>query len=203
MAAGDGTRMKSGLPKVLHRAAGKPLVGHVVDAARGVGAAAIALVVPVEHTTLRETLGEDFVYAVQDPPRGTGDAAACGLRALGDKAGELVLVVNGDGPCIRASTLQNMLDARGEADAVFLTVNREDPTGYGRIVRGADGALQRIVEESDCSEEQRKISEVNAGVYLFEAGMMAKALDALTPDNAQGELYLTDALEVVNGLGGR
>lgn len=203
MAAGDGTRMRSSLPKVLHRAAGKPLVGHVVAAAQGVGAASIALVVPVEHTALRETLGDDFVYAVQDPPRGTGDAAACGLRALGGNAGELVLVVNGDGPCIRPETLQSMLDARGDADAVFLTVTRDDPTGYGRIVRDADGSLQRIVEESDCSAEQRGISEVNAGVYLFEAGMMATALDALTPDNAQGELYLTDALEVVNRLGGR
>lgn len=203
LAAGEGTRMRSALPKVLHHAAGKPLVAHVVDAARAVGADQVALVVSPDHARLRETLGDDLSYAVQDPPRGTGDAARCGLEALGERAGDLVIVLNGDGPCIQASTLERMLNLRGDADAVFLTVVRDDPTGYGRIVRATDGSLSRIVEESDCDDEQRLLSEVNAGVYLFTAVALRQALAALAPDNAQGELYLTDTLEVLRRAGGK
>ncbi len=202
LAAGEGSRMKSALPKVLHLAAGEPLVSHVVNAARGAGAAMVALVVPPEHAAIREAVGDDVEYEVQDPPRGTGDAARCGLRALGDDV-ELVVVVNGDGPCLRAETLRAMLDSRGEADGVFLTVQRDDPTGYGRIVRDHDGSLQKIVEESDCDDQQQALCEVNAGVYLFRATALAEALAELSPDNAQGELYLTDALEVIRRQGGR
>ena len=202
LAAGDGSRMKSALTKVLHLAAGKPLVGHVVDAALEAEAAKVVLVVPPEHARIRETIGEGVAYEVQDPPRGTGDAARCGLRAVGEDIG-LVLVVNGDGPCIQARTLHAMLDSRGDADGVFLTVQRDDPTGYGRVVRGSDGSLQKIVEESDCDDEQRLLSEVNAGVYLFDAKVLEAALAELSPDNAQGELYLTDALELIRRQGGR
>ena len=202
LAAGEGSRMRSGLTKVLHLAAGKSLVAHVVDAAYAAGANDVALVVPPEHTAIRAAIGDRVAYAVQDPPRGTGDAAACGLRALGDSA-DLVVVLNGDGPCIRPETLDRMLAARGDADGVFLTVLRDDPTGYGRIIRAQDGTLERIVEEADCSEEQRALPEVNAGVYLFAAPALATALDALSPDNAQGELYLTDTLEMIQRQGGR
>jgi len=201
LAAGDGSRMKSALTKVLHFAAGKPIVAHVVDAARGVDAVRVVLVVPPEHERIREAIGEEVAYEVQDPPRGTGDAARCGLRALDETVG-LVLVVNGDGPCIQAATLRAMLDSRGDADGVFLTVERDDPTGYGRVVRDSDGSLQKIVEESDCDDAQRELREVNAGVYLFDAKVLAAALAELSPDNAQGELYLTDALEVIRRQGG-
>ncbi len=202
LAAGDGSRMKSALSKVLHFAAGKPIVAHVVDAARGADAAKVVLVVPPAYESIRAAIGEDVAYEVQDPPRGTGDAARCGLRALGEDVG-LVLIVNGDGPCIQAETLRAMLAARGDADGVFLTVQRDDPTGYGRVVRDSDGSLQKIVEESDCDDEQRQLREVNAGVYLFDAKVLATALAALSPDNAQGELYLTDALEVIRQQGSR
>ena len=202
LAAGEGSRMKSALPKVLHFAVGKPIVAHVVDAALGVGATKIALVVPRDHAALREAIGEDVVYEVQDPPRGTGDAARCGLRAIGDGI-DLVLIVNGDGPCIQAETLRAMLRSRGDADGVFLTVQRENPTGYGRILRSPDGSLQRIVEESDCDDAQRQLREVNGGVYLFDAKVLAAALAELSPENAQGELYLTDTLELIRQQGGR
>jgi len=202
LAAGDGKRMKSPLPKVMHFAAGKPLVAHVVDAALGAGAAKIALVVPPEHAAIRETIGEKVSYEIQDPPRGTGDAARCGLRALGDDI-DLVMIVNGDGPCIRAETFRTMLRSRGDANGVFLTVQRDDPTGYGRIIRDPDGSLQRIVEESDCDDAQRRLCEVNAGVYLFEAESLVAALAELSPENAQGELYLTETLEVIRRQGGR
>lgn len=202
LAAGEGSRMKSALPKVMHFAAGKPLVAHVVDAAHGAGAAEIVLVVPPGYETIREAIGENVAYEVQDPPRGTGDAARCGLRALSDDV-DLVLVVNGDGPCLQAETLLTMLRCRDDADGVFLTVQRDDPTGYGRIVRDTDGSLQRIVEESDCDDTQRQLREVNAGVYLFDAKVLAAALADLSPDNAQGEFYLTDTLEVVRRQGGR
>jgi bifunctional UDP-N-acetylglucosamine pyrophosphorylase/glucosamine-1-phosphate N-acetyltransferase len=202
LAAGEGSRMRSALTKVLHRAAGKPVVAHVVDAARAAGADRIALVVPPEHAAIREAIGDGVAYAVQDPPRGTGDAAECGLRALPGVSGPVV-VLNGDGPCIRPETLAAMLAARGDADGVFLSVRRDDPTGYGRVIRDADGSLLRILEEADCNAEQRALQDVNAGVYLFDAKVLATALAALSPDNAQNELYLTDTLEVIREQGGR
>jgi bifunctional UDP-N-acetylglucosamine pyrophosphorylase/glucosamine-1-phosphate N-acetyltransferase len=202
LAAGEGSRMRSATTKVLHRAAGKPIVAHVVDAARAAGADRIALVVPPEHAAIREAIGDTVAYAVQDPPRGTGDAAACGLQALDDVSGP-VIVLNGDGPCIRAETLTSMLAARGDADGVFLSVRRDDPTGLGRVIRDADGSLLRLLEEADCDAEQRALQDVNAGVYLFDAQILAAALAALAPDNAQNELYLTDTLEVIREQGGR
>jgi bifunctional UDP-N-acetylglucosamine pyrophosphorylase/glucosamine-1-phosphate N-acetyltransferase len=201
LAAGEGSRMRSSVPKVLHRVAGKPVVAHVVDAAREAGADGIALVVPPEYGAIQSVIGDEVAYAVQDPPRGTGDAANCGLRAVGDA--DLVIVLNGDGPCIQAATLNAMLESRGDADGVFLTVDRADPTGYGRVIRDDDGSLLRIVEEADCDEHQRALRDVNAGVYLFDAKVLGAALAALSPDNAQNELYLTDTLEVIRQQGGR
>ncbi|NKB86949.1 MAG: UDP-N-acetylglucosamine diphosphorylase/glucosamine-1-phosphate N-acetyltransferase [Acidobacteria bacterium] len=202
LAAGEGSRMKSSLPKVLHPLAGRPVVGHVVDAVRAAGVENIALVVPQNHDAMRAVFGDDVAYAVQDPPRGTGDAAACGLRAL-EPADGLVLVLNGDGPCLRPDTIRRMIETQGNADGVFLAVEREDPTGYGRMVRDSDGSLDRIVEEADCDEEQRAVTQVNSGGYLFRAEAMREALAALTPDNAQGEYYLTDTLAVIRSQGGR
>ena len=202
LAAGEGSRMKSSVPKVLHPLAGKLVVQHVVDAVRDAGVDSIALVVPENHDALREVFGDTVAYAVQNPPRGTGDAAACGLRAL-EPADGVIMVLNGDGPCLRAATVRRMLEAQGDADGVFLAVEREDPTGYGRMVRDADGSLERIVEEADCDEETRRIQQVNSGGYVFQAAAMREALAALTPDNAQGEYYLTDTLAVIREQGGR
>lgn len=203
LAAGQGTRMRSRLPKVVHPLLGKPLVMHVADAALAIGAESVVLVVSPEHAALRDAVGDAPVrFAVQDPPRGTGDAAARGMAALGNVGGQ-VLVINGDCPGVRPETLAAMRDAHADAAGTFLTVSLPDPTGYGRMVRGEDGSLLRIVEEPDCTPEQRAIEEVNAGLYLFDAEALRTALADLRPDNAQGELYLTDTLEAIRERGGR
>jgi bifunctional UDP-N-acetylglucosamine pyrophosphorylase/glucosamine-1-phosphate N-acetyltransferase len=203
LAAGQGTRMRSRLPKVVHPILGKPLVMHVAAAAQEIGAASVALVVSPEHQLLRDAVGDAPVtFAVQDPPRGTGDAAAKGIAALGDVDG-LVLVINGDCPGVRPSTLAAMRASHADAGGTFLTVSLDDPTGYGRMVRDTDGSLLRIVEEPDCTDEERALHEVNAGLYLFEANTLREALARLEPNNAQGELYLTDTLEAIRAMGGK
>jgi len=205
LAAGEGTRMRSDTPKLLHRVAGRPIVEHVVGAARELGPANIALVVPPDHSRIRDALNDAALrFAVQDPARGTGDAAACGLAATfpdGDHAG-LVLVINGDCVGIRSRTLRAMIESHGDAAGTFLTVSLDDPTGYGRIIRSPAGVLERIVEEADADAEERALREVNAGVYLFAAAALRDALTALRPDNSQGEFYLTDTLQVLSSQAG-
>jgi bifunctional UDP-N-acetylglucosamine pyrophosphorylase/glucosamine-1-phosphate N-acetyltransferase len=202
LAAGQGTRMRSRLPKVVHPVLGRPLVMHVVDAVMRVGTSSVVLVVPPEHETLRNAVADAPVrFAIQDPPRGTGDAAAQGMAALGEADGQ-VLVINGDCPGIRPETLTAMRESHAGAAATFLTVSLPDPTGYGRMLRDPEGNLLRIIEEPDCTPAQRAITEVNAGLYLFEAEALRTALADLRPDNAQGELYLTDTLEAVRRRGG-
>ncbi len=205
LAAGEGTRMRSDTPKLLHQVAGRPIIQHVVSAARELGAASIVLVVPPEHDLLRASVDDGTLrFAVQEPARGTGDAAAYGLAATfpGDDHHGLVLVINGDCPAIRAQTLRAMISSHNTAAGTFLTVSLDDPTGYGRILRSPAGALERIVEEADADDEERELREVNAGIYLFEAAALCNALAALRPDNSQGELYLTDTLAVVSAQGG-
>jgi len=205
LAAGEGTRMRSDTPKLLHRVAGRPIVEHVVGAARELDPANIALVVPPDHSRIRDALNDAALrFAVQDPARGTGDAAACGLAATfpdGDHAG-LVLVINGDCVGIRSRTLRAMIESHGDAAGTFLTVSLDDPTGYGRIIRSPAGVLERIVEEADADAEERALREVNAGVYLFAAAALRDALTALRPDNSQAEFYLTDTLQVLSSQAG-
>lgn len=205
LAAGEGTRMRSDTPKLLHRVAGQPIVEHVVAAARELDPANIALVVPPDHSRIRDALNDAALrFAVQDPARGTGDAAACGLAATfpdGDHAG-LVLVINGDCVGIHSQTLRAMIESHGDAAGTFLTVSLDDPTGYGRIIRTPAGVLERIVEEADADAEERALREVNAGVYLFAAAALRDALTALRPDNSQGEFYLTDTLQVLSSQAG-
>ncbi len=203
LAAGEGTRMRSATPKVVHPLLGRPLVGHVVEAARACGADTVTLVVSSDADALRAALADsDVRFAIQDPPRGTGDAAAKGVAALGDAPQGRILVINGDCPGIRPETLRSMLRAQGDADGTFLSVCLGDPTGCGRFIRDERGDLVRIVEEPDATPEQRAIREVNAGAYLFDAGVLVRALAALRPDNVQGELYLTDTLEAIRDQGG-
>ncbi len=204
LAAGDGTRMRSGTPKVLHPLLGLPLCGHVVRAARALAPDVIVLVVSPRTLCLRAALGEGrLAFALQDPPRGTGDAAARGMEALGREFSGRVLVLNGDCPGVRADVLVRLLQAAPEADATFMSVELPGLTGYGRVVRDERGDLLRIVEERDADEETLAIAEVNAGVYVFDAGSLRQALARLAPDNAQGEFYLTDTLELIRAVGGR
>lgn len=197
--------MRSATAKVAHPVLGRPLAGHVVAAADALGAASIVVVVSPNSAPLRGALAKFPVrFAVQDPPRGTGDAAAVGLGAIeaDGSCEEQVLVINGDCPGIKPSTLRRLVESNPDAAGTFLSVNLSDPTGYGRFQRDADGSLARIVEEADADARQRLLHEVNAGVYLFRLAALRDALAALSPDNSQGELYLTDTLEAIRRRGG-
>ncbi|MEX2502340.1 MAG: sugar phosphate nucleotidyltransferase [Trueperaceae bacterium] len=200
LAAGLGKRMRSRLPKVVHEVAGRPMVAHVVRAARAAAVERLVVVVGHGAEAVRTALTHDLPgvpirFAHQATPLGTGHALACARDALSDHGGS-VFVLNGDGPLLRAPTLTALAQrhAGGEAagrGATLLTTVANEPTGLGRIVRDGDGRFARIVEEKDANEADRAIVETNPGVYLFDASVWERAA-ALRADNAQGELYVTD-----------
>ncbi|MCA0144571.1 bifunctional UDP-N-acetylglucosamine diphosphorylase/glucosamine-1-phosphate N-acetyltransferase GlmU [Blastococcus sp. LR1] len=198
LAAGQGTRMRSSTPKVLHTLGGRSLVGHVLAAAEPLAAGTTVVVVGSGRDQVEQHLAQVAPTAlpvVQEEQLGSGHAAAVALAAVPDLAGS-VLVVNGDSPLLTSRTLATLVAAHDEAGSVFtvLTAEVEDPTGLGRIVRDERGAPRAIVEERDATDEQRAIREVNAGVYVADAGTLRRVLSGLATDNAQGEQYLTDAL---------
>lgn len=204
LAAGEGKRMHSDLPKVAHLCMGKPLVRWVIDAARAAGTDTVVAVVG-HGAELVEALTPDVGHALQPERRGTGDAVRCALPALEGFAGP-VLVLNGDSPLITPETLRALVAAQRETGAavVALTCRLADPFGYGRIVRDAETAdVLRIVEQKDCTPEEAAITECNAGFYCFDFAALADALSRLTSDNAQGEYYLTDVLELSRDAGRR
>jgi bifunctional UDP-N-acetylglucosamine pyrophosphorylase/glucosamine-1-phosphate N-acetyltransferase len=194
MAGGIGTRMKSATPKHLHPLLGRRMVDWVVEAARGAG---VERVVVVASPATRE-LYDGLEVAVQEEPRGTGDAVRCAREALGDFDGD-VLVLNGDVPCLTAATLVSFLETHRSAGAAasVLSFTPLDSRAYGRIVRDSDGKLARIVEAVDASPDELEIFEVNSGIYLFAAADLWPALEQLEPQNAQGELYVTDTLGIL------
>lgn len=200
LAAGQGTRMKSTRPKVLHEIAGRPMVHYPVRAALDAGASEVIVVVghgreEVEKS-LRAAFGERVKIAVQSEQRGTGHAVACGLPAVSSQTTSL-LVLYGDTPLVEAMLLRGLLEAwagrQGEAMAM-VTCEVSNPAGYGRIVRGAGGQVQAIREHRDCSPEELKIGEINPGLYLYDSGFLRDTLPRLRPQNAQQELYLTDTV---------
>jgi bifunctional UDP-N-acetylglucosamine pyrophosphorylase/glucosamine-1-phosphate N-acetyltransferase len=208
LAAGEGTRMKSTTPKVLHTIGGRSLVGHALRAARGVDPLHLAVVVRHERDRVAAHIAEhdeDALIVDQDEIKGTGRAVECALESLpGDLTGT-VLVTYGDVPLLTSETLNRLSDVHdASADAVtMITASLDDPTGYGRIVRGPDGAVAAIVEQKDASEEQRAIHEVNSGIYAFDLEFLREALGEVGTDNAQGEKYLTDVVGICTrrGLG--
>ena len=198
LAAGQGTRMKSSVPKVLHPLGGRSMLGHVLAAAAPLAARHTLVVVGAGREAVEEQLAQVAPGArpvLQEEQRGSGHAAAVALAAVPDLEGP-VLLVNGDAPLLRAETLAALVRAHGDAGSVFtvLTAEVDDPTGLGRIVRDPSGAVTGIVEERDATDEQRAIREVNAGVYVANAATLRRVLAGLETDNAQGEQYLTDAL---------
>jgi len=200
LAAGQGKRMHSNLPKVLHPVAGKALAGHVIDTARSLAPSRLVVVFGHGGEVVRSTLDSaDISWALQEPQLGTGHALAQALPVL-DNAGQ-TLVLYGDVPLTKASTLKRLLHA-GKDGLSILTVELADPTGYGRIVRDAAGNVQRIVEEKDASAPERAIREVNTGIMAIPSARLADWLARLSNDNAQGEYYLTDivALAVAAGV---
>ena len=198
LAAGQGTRMRSATPKVLHPLGGRSMLGHVLAAAAPLGAGTTLVVVGAGREAVVEHLSAAVPHArtvVQEEQRGSGHAARVALDAVPDLEGA-VLVCNGDSPLLTAGTLEALVAAHSAAGSVFtvLTAEVDDPTGLGRIVRDAEGRPRAIVEERDASAEQRAIREVNAGVYVADAETLRRVLAGLSTDNAQGEQYLTDAL---------
>jgi bifunctional UDP-N-acetylglucosamine pyrophosphorylase/glucosamine-1-phosphate N-acetyltransferase len=207
LAAGEGKRFRSALPKPLYPLAGRPLLWHVLAAAAGLEAERTVLVIGRGAEQVRTAassfgLGQ-FEFAVQQEPRGTGDALATALPLLPPSGGE-VLVLYGDTPLVTTATLRRLLEAHraSGAQATLLTCTTADPTGYGRVLRGPDGAVLGVVEERDATAEQRPISEINGGLYVFERPVL-DALALLRADNDQGELYLPDLLPMVLKEGGR
>jgi len=199
MAAGKGTRMRSSLPKVLHRIGGRSLLEHAVVAARGLEPEHLVVVVRHQRDAVVARLADfapDALPADQDEIPGTGRAVACGLAALPADLTGSVVVTSGDVPLLDTDTLRALVrqhDERGDAVTVLTTV-LEDPTGYGRILRDADGAVTGIVEQRDATPAQLAVNEVNAGVYVFDAAHLRRALSTLGTDNDQGEVYLTDVV---------
>jgi len=195
LAAGQGTRMKSELPKVLVPVGGRPMVRYVIDAVTDAGIERSVVVIGYRADLVRaEFDGEANVsFAEQREQLGTGHAVMMCRDQLADHTGP-VLVIAGDSPMLQASSIQKLLDAYSEGNYSCLlgTVEREDPTGYGRIVRDSNGSFIGIVEEKDANDAQRAIREINVSTYLFDSQELLKALDKLTDQNAQGEYYITD-----------
>ncbi|HDL42379.1 MAG TPA: hypothetical protein ENG98_05130 [Actinobacteria bacterium] len=203
LAAGKGTRMNSGLAKVLHEAAGKTLIQWMLDALAGADVSEIAVVVGHQAEAVAASLPAGVRVAIQKEQNGTGHATGIGLAAL-SAVPDNVLVLPGDMPLIRSATLVSLLGAHREsgAAATVLSVEADDPTGYGRLIH-EDGKLVAIVEESDATPLQRLITEVNTSVMVFQGAALLPALDAISTDNVQGELYLTDVIGVLRVAGNR
>jgi bifunctional UDP-N-acetylglucosamine pyrophosphorylase/glucosamine-1-phosphate N-acetyltransferase len=206
LAAGEGTRMKSSTPKVLHSISGRSLVGHVLTAVTALSPQQVRVVVGAGREQVEAHLSEIAPHVTtvfQEKRGGTGHATQLALDGL--KASGTILVLAGDTPMLTGSSLTELLNAHhaGGFTASVLTAEHPDPTGYGRIIRADDDSLLRIVEERDADEIQRDILEVNSGVYAFDAIKLAGAIGKLKNDNSQGELYLTDVIEILRNEGGK
>ncbi|CAE6776396.1 bifunctional UDP-N-acetylglucosamine diphosphorylase/glucosamine-1-phosphate N-acetyltransferase GlmU [Paraburkholderia nemoris] len=195
LAAGTGKRMRSALPKVLHPLAGRPLLAHVIDTARALKPTRLVVVVGHGAEAVRQAVAApDVQFAAQEQQLGTGHAVQQALPLLDPS--EPTLVLYGDVPLTRASTLQALTDRAGRGGYGVLTVTLDDPSGYGRIVRDQHGKVSRIVEQKDATPEQLKIAEINTGIIVAPTERLGSWLAALKNDNAQGEFYLTDAVEM-------
>ncbi len=212
LAAGEGTRMRSTRPKPLHLLCGRAMVLYVLDSLADCEIR--RSVVVVGHGAERVT--KKLLDAAPDVPlefveqsvqRGTGDAVGVALTAFApdelDDADADVLVMPGDTPLLRAATISALVEAHRATDAActVLTARVDDPTGYGRIVRGRDDRVMRVVEQADATDEEKELDEVNTSIYCFRASVLGPALRRISPENAQGEYYLTDVVEVLAGAG--
>ena len=198
LAAGMGTRMKSEKPKVLHKVCGKELVRWVIEASKNAGADTVVSVIGHKADMVKETLGDSCRYAIQSEQKGTGHAVMQAADYIRD-AQDTVVILNGDTPLIKAETIEKAIGyhkSNGNAVTVITAVF-DDASGYGRIVRNEDGSVRKIVEHKDATEEEKKINEINSGMYVFESAALCNALGKITTNNAQGEYYLTDTLEII------
>ncbi len=208
LCAGKGTRMKSDRAKVLHPILGRPLAYYPLARAFELGAGNVVAVVGHQAEAVQKELaaqfpGQPLSFALQATQRGTGDAVASARQALEGFKGA-VLILSGDVPLLTTATLKRLLEAyrAGHGPLAMVSCRMTDPTGYGRVVRGEQGHVVRIVEHKDATEAQRHLHEVNAGLYVADAAFLWSALETLTPQNAQGELYLTDIVAKAAAAGG-
>ena len=202
LAAGQGTRMRSALPKVLHPIAGKPMLQHVIEACQSLDATSLAVVYGHGGDLVRERITASFLHWVlQAEQKGTGHAVAQAIDLVEDS--DIVLIAYGDVPLIRSTTLQSLAHGLQDAALCIMTTVLSEPKGYGRMVRNTEGQVQAIVEEKDASPEQRLIQEVNTGFMAARGGDFKRWLQQLTPQNAQGEYYLTDCVGLAVSEGGK
>ena len=198
LAAGMGTRMKSEKPKVIHKICGKELCRWVAESSKKAGAETVVSVIGHKGELVREALGDMCEYAVQAEQKGTGHALVQAIDYI-KAAKENVVVLTGDAPLIKSETIENAIKHHRENsnDITVITAILTEPSGYGRIVRDENGNVLKIVEQKDATDEEKAICEVNSGMYVFNSASLADALGKLTPNNAQGEYYLTDTLEIL------
>lgn len=202
LAAGKGTRMKSDLPKVVHRIEGKCLVDYVIEAARGAGATDVCLVVGYKHEVVEREIGSsDVAFVLQPEQLGTGHAVKCAREFLGREGQTFILF--GDTPLITARTLRALAEYHETAGntVTVLSAKVEDATGYGRIIRDENGRFVKSVEHKDATAEELLSKEINSGMYLFDTAELKEALLKLAPNNAQGEYYLPDTLTIIKEKG--
>lgn len=205
LAAGKGSRMKSDLPKVLHKVCGKSMVNHVIDTLRSGKIEDINVIVGTGAELVKEATAEKNVsYSLQSEQLGTGHAIICAKDFLQDKSGTVV-IFTGDAPLISEDTVLNLVNYHEEKNnkATILTSIMNDATGYGRIIRNEVSEVEKIVEHKDCSQEELKVSEVNAGMYAFNIELLLSSLNKINNKNAQGEYYLTDVIEILKAEGER
>lgn len=203
LAAGKGTRMKSDLPKVMHTLGGRPLIHVVVETAKKLAPGRMVVVTGFGGEIVRKSLRhENITFAVQAEQLGTAHALMQAVNTLGSFDG-YVMVLNGDVPLIKPETLREFLDfTHGRKSKVgFLSTELDDPKGYGRVIRGASGEALSIIEESDADAVQKKIREVNGGIYLFDTEFLSEALPRVSNDNGQNEYYLTDMINIACNAG--
>lgn len=203
LAAGAGTRMKSKLPKVLHKVCGQTMLQHVIDVSKEAKIEDHIVLVGHGADQVRESLAGDIKTALQSEQLGTGHAVMMAEELLLETG--TILVLCGDGPLITAGTLTSLIDhhQKGSYTATVLTTDLEDPQGYGRILRQDQEEFLKIVEDKDASDDEKQIREINSGIYCFDAGALRKALPLITNNNVQGEYYLTDALSILKDQGDR
>lgn len=205
LAAGEGTRMKSKLPKVLHKICGKPLLSHVINTAKSSGIDKNIVIIGNRSDLVRKTIEEEVTFIEQPMgegvPYGTGFAVMQAKDFIEDDSH--VIILYGDTPLITSETINNIVDfhKKGNYEATVLSADFDDPTGYGRIIRDKNGNVEAIVEHKDANELQREIKEINSGIYCFNGKSLKLALDRLDNNNAQNEYYITDAIKILNDLG--
>ena len=203
LAAGQGKRIKSNLPKVLHKVCGKEMVKHVIDTVKKAEIQDINLIIGKGAELVEEkTKDTGVTYSLQAEQLGTGHAVKCAKKFLENKSG-VVAVFTGDTPLIKQSTVESLINdhINNKNAATILTAMVDDPTGYGRIVRDESGKVLKIVEHKDCNEEELKIKEMNSAIYCFDIELLVKSLDKLNNNNKQGEYYLTDVIGILKDEG--